>query len=316
MMRHSGRFLLAVMLACVIIVPAAQAAGPEADQKTAYTPPLKAGDSYRFPLYMVGTGGPVEAAGDMGSWLSFDKTSVAFGEWLLVTVTVPSGSDPGAKYARVRVAGTDVTVVVVDVVSKSLQDISVMIEALRGNFSAVSNNQDAMKTSIQDTINSMSIDLYEITNSVLTLQTAVSDIQEKQQNLSMVEKAFAVEKQALQKKADDMQARIDQMESKEQGLQQENKQLSDITGKASVITFNWSATTFIVGLIVGIAVVVLYLRGTLKLRRMMLESFRQPHSYAPKSHINPDASEQPVKNAYGPEHERVRSHVDYNYKSK
>ena len=204
---------------------------------------VEQGESVRFYVYMEGTGSSeISHLGDMPeSWISH-PTYTNTGEWLEITIDVPSDAEI-RNYNEVLKADGIVTTKLTMFVNVPLEE---KFTAIQNKLSIVEGNQGDMEGKVDDVIEELGV----LDGTMADLWSEVSEVKGNQISATEMESQFSAETQALQ-------SRIEGLESERADLEYENKQLNDLTG---MVGMNSSTIGFLIGAVVGILAAVLYFR--------------------------------------------------------
>jgi|GEM_PF-3191212 len=302
-MRGKVFLVLAVMLSLAM---ASGASALDSDQKTVILD-MEQGNTVQFYLYMSGGGtADITHSGDINDWVSHPDT-ISSGEWLEIEVSVPDDADIRSYSENIRADGSTVTKLTVIVTAP----ISGKLSSIQSKIENVMDEQDDLEEYIEDRLD-------ETNAKMITLETAVSDMNdfmnemnELQKDVSEVESQFSADKQM-------MQQLISSLEAENTELEQENIQLNDLTGMVSV---NWTGAGFALGVIFVIAVIVLYLKVGPRIGSFSVPKFgggsgaaKRPRSREPEEIT--EAESMPAFNASGSSHKRIRGQDDFRYSFK
>ncbi|RLI96383.1 MAG: hypothetical protein DRO99_04525, partial [Candidatus Aenigmatarchaeota archaeon] len=235
-MRGKAATFILLAIFALAIVPNASAL--DTNQKTVLLT-VERGEDVRFDLHMIGGGsGDITHSGDIDSWISH-PTSIADGEWLEVTVSVPNNAEVGSYNAAIKADGNTITKLTVIVIESSYE-----------KFNQVQNKLNTIREEQEDAearTNEILSEVSSLSTTIADLWDEVADIKANQQEVDEVESDFNTQKQLLQ-------SRISELERQKTELEQENTQLSEITGS---VTMNWSSIGFALGAIVGVLVAII-----------------------------------------------------------
>jgi len=295
--------VLAVMMSLAM---ASGAGALDSDQKTVILN-MEQGNTVQFYLYMSGGGtADITRSGEINGWVSHPDT-VSSGEWLEIEVSVPDDADVGSYTENIRADGSTVTKLTVIVTSP----ISGRLSSIQSKIENVMDEQEDLEEYIEDRLDETNAKMINLETAVSDMNDFMNEMNELQKDVSEVESQLSADKQM-------MQQLISSLEAENTELEQENTQLNDLTGMVSV---NWTGAGFALGVIVVIAVLVLYFKvgpriGSFSVPKLGGGSGAAKKSGGREPWETAEAEPMPAFNASGSSHQRIRGQNDFRYSFK